>query len=219
VTTGQSSAAPVKPRLRGVLHQWGAVATAIAGIALVVLVGKTPRAMWSLALFAFSHAAQMAVSALYHRITWSTETRARMRRADHAAVFLLIAGSATPFAVLSMPPGPGSLLLWTFWGGAAVGIGITLLWPAKPKWLMPVLCVGLGWAGASIWLSARASLDTTTTALIIASGTIYSVGALCYALKRPRLLPTVFGYHELFHALTLVAAVINFMAVIRVATE
>ena len=94
---------------------------------------------------------------------------------------------------------------------------MTLFWPHKPKWLMAVLCVGLGWASVPIWLDARGHLDGTSVALMASSGILYSVGALCYALRRPRLLPAVFGYHELFHAFTIVAAVANFVAVARVA--
>lgn len=203
------------PRLRGVLHQCAVFAALIAGVALVAVAPST-RAAWAVALFTASHVTQLTVSALYHRRTWSPVARARMRRADHACIFLLIAGSATPFALLSMPADLGEKLLWLFWSGAGVGVALTLLWPNKPKWLMAALCVALGWAGAPWWLDERGTLDATTVTLLSTSGAIYSVGAIIYALKKPNIAPAVFGYHELFHALTVVAAVMNFAAVTHV---
>jgi hemolysin III len=204
-----------RPKLRGMLHQAGALAALCAG-AFLLVGAPDARAAWACAAFTASHVVQLTVSALYHRVTWSTAARARMRRADHAAIFVLIAGSATPFASLSMPADLGAKLMWLFWVGALVGVGITLGWPSKPKWTMPVLCVGLGWAGAPWWLDERGTLDTLTVTLLAGSGVVYSVGALCYALKRPNFAPGVFGYHELFHALTIVAAAMNFVAVAHV---
>lgn len=201
-----------RPKLRGVLHQVGAFAALCAGVFLIVR-APNARAAWACVAFTASHVAQLTVSALYHRVTWSTAARARMRRVDHAAIFVLIAGSATPFSLLSMPAELSAKLMWLFWVGAAIGVAITIGWPSKPKWTMPVLCVALGWAGAPWWLDPRGTLDILTLALIGSSGAIYSIGALCYALKRPNFAPGVFGYHELFHALTLVAAAINFVAV------
>lgn len=205
-----------RPKLRGVFHQAGALAALFAG-AFLMLGASSPRALFACAVFTVSHVAQLTVSALYHRVTWSAEARARMRRADHAAIFVLIAGSATPFALLSMPPDLGAKLMVLFWCGAAIGVVVTIGWPNKPKWMMPVLCVGLGWAGAPWWLDERGTLDTFTVTTLASSGAVYSVGALFYALKRPNPVPGVFGYHELFHALTIVAAVMNFIAVGHVA--
>jgi hemolysin III len=204
-----------RPKLRGVFHQAGALAALCAGLFLI-FGASTPRATWAVAAFTASHVAQLTVSALYHRVTWSIAARARMRRADHAAIFVLIAGSATPFALLSMPADLGAKLMWLFWVGAAIGVVVTLAWPKKPKWMMPVLCIALGWAGAPYWLDERGTLDTVTVTLIASSGVLYSVGGLFYGLKRPNFVPGVFGYHELFHALTIVAAVLNFVAVAHV---
>jgi hemolysin III len=204
-----------RPSLRGMLHQGGALAALCAGVFLIAG-APSSRAAWACVAFTASHVTQLTVSALYHRVTWSSAARARMRRADHAAIFVLIAGSATPFALLSMPADLGEKLMWLFWMGALVGVAVTLGWPKKPKWIMPVLCVGLGWAGAPWWLDERGTLDTLTLTLIACSGVVYSVGALCYATKRPNLVPGVFGYHELFHALTIVAAAMNFVAVAHV---
>lgn len=205
-----------KPRLRGVLHQWGAVVAVAAGAALVLRAPST-RAMIACVVFAASHVVQLTVSALYHRIDWSTSMRAHMRRADHAMIFVLIAGSATPFALLSMPADLGAKLLWLFWGGAALGFVLIVAWPSRPKWLFAGLCVALGWAGAPTWLDERGTLDVTTVTLLSTSGVLYSIGAACYALKRPKLWPATFSYHELFHALTIVAAIVNFAAAARVA--
>lgn len=204
-----------RPKLRGMLHQAGALAALCAGVFLLVGAANA-RAAWACAAFTASHVAQLTVSALYHRVTWSPIARARMRRADHAAIFVLIAGSATPFALLSMPPDLGTKLMWLFWIGALIGVAVTLGWPKKPKWMMPVLCIALGWAGAPYWLDERGTLDTLTVTLLASSGVTYSMGALCYAFKRPNFAPGVFGYHELFHALTIVAAAMNFVAVAHV---
>lgn len=207
-----------RPKLRGVFHQAGALAALCAGVFLM-LGASSRRALFACALFTASHVAQLTVSALYHRVTWSAAARARMRRVDHAAIFVLIAGSATPFALLSMPADLGGKLMALFWGGAALGIVATIGWPNKPKWLMAALCVALGWAGAPWWLDERGTLDTFTVTTLASSGAVYSVGALFYALKRPNLVPGVLGYHELFHALTIVAAVMNFIAVGHVAIQ
>jgi hemolysin III len=205
-----------RPSFRGRLHQGGAFVAVVAGVVLVAGSSST-RAALACAVFAASHVVQLTVSALYHRRTWSPAARAHMRRADHAMIFVLIAGSATPFALLSMPADLGDELLLLFWVGAAVGVGVTIFWPSRPKWVVAALAVVLGWAGAPLWLDARGGLDVVTVALLAGSGVLYSIGAACYALKRPRLVPAVFGYHELFHALTIIAAVANFYAVMRVA--
>ncbi len=198
------------------LHQVTAPLALAAGAALVAL-APSLRAALACAVLAVSHVAQLTVSALYHRVTWRPSMRAWMRRADHAMIFVLIAGSATPFAVLSMPADLGAMLLWLFWGGAAAGVGVTLLWPKRPKWVMAALCVALGWAGAPLWLNPRGGLDVTTVTLLATSGVLYSLGAVFYALRRPKLAPALFGYHELFHALTVAAAAVVFVAAARVA--
>lgn len=195
----------VKPSLRGVSHQF-AFFFAIA--AAVLLVRSAPPGAPSIAAAAFgvSLVTLFGVSALYHRKSWSHVARMRMRRLDHSAIFVLIAGGYTPlFTVL---PGASHAALIGVWVGAAVGVAKSLAWPNAPKWVTALLAVGLGWL-ASVEVFARASLlSTTTTGLLVASGAVYSVGALVYAKRRPDPRPLVFGYHEVFHALVIVASVL-----------
>lgn len=204
--------APHKPKLRGVLHQ---VAAFIAVAAGVFLVADAPnaRAAWAGAVFAASLVTLFTVSAFYHRVNWGPPARAWMRRADHACIFVLIAGSYTPFALLAMPAEVGDKLMMLAWGGAVVGVIPSLFWAKAPKWLIAVLCVALGWLGVPLWMDPRNALDATSIVLLLGGGVVYTLGALVYALKRPVLSPKVFGYHELFHACTLAAAALHFVAV------
>ncbi len=201
-----------RPLLRGVLHQGAAF---IAGAAGTYLVWDAPsaRAAWAGAVFAASLVTLFTVSALYHRVLWAPAPRAWMRRADHACIFVLIAGTYTPFALLAMPAERGDRLLLLAWGGAIIGVMVSLLWTKAPKWLMAVLCIALGWVGAPLWLDPQNTIDAAAIQLLIAGGLLYTGGAACYALKRPALSPRVFGYHELFHACTLAAAAMHVVAV------
>jgi hemolysin III len=129
-----------------------------------------------------------------------------MRRMDHAAIFLLIAGGWTPVLWLVPPVATGHRMLAIIWGAAVLGMAKSIAWPNAPKWLTALLCVGLGWAGV-IEIAARASqLPSPSITLLISAGVLYSVGAATYALKRPNPFPRVFGYHEVFHALVLLAS-------------
>lgn len=206
---------PPKPKLRGVLHQWAALVAVATGIFLIVD-APNARAAWAGGVFAASLVTLFTVSAVYHRVNWGPAARARMRRADHACIFVLIAGSYTPFALLAMPAEVGNKLMMLAWGGALVGVVPSLFWAKAPKWIIAVLCVALGWLGVPLWLDPRNALDGTSIVLLLAGGIAYTAGALFYALKRPALSPTVFGYHELFHACTLVAAALHTVAVYNV---
>lgn len=207
--------APLKPKLRGVLHQVAAFVAVGAGVFLVAN-APNARAGWAGAVFAASLVTLFTVSAFYHRVNWSPPARARMRRADHACIFVLIAGSYTPFALLAMPAEVGNKLMLLAWGGAIVGVVPSLFWPKAPKWLIAVLCVALGWLGVPLWMDPRNALDVVSIVLLLSGGVVYTLGAIVYALKRPALSPTVFGYHELFHACTLGAAALHTVAVYNV---
>lgn len=203
---------PDKPLLRGVLHQVAAVVALVAG---VVLASSSPssRGMWAAAGFTASLVTLFTVSAIYHRVNWRPEARARMRRADHASIFVLIAGTYTPIALTALPADVGRTLLTIVWVGAAVGIVKSLFFIKAPKWVAAVLAVGLGWAVVPFWSEARAALHDREMALIFLGGVAYTLGAVAYALKRPVLSPRVFGYHEVFHAFTLVGAGLHFIAI------
>jgi hemolysin III len=203
-----------KPRLRGVLHQWAACAALGSGAVLVSL-AEGPRVAGAVAAFAGSLVALFVVSAVYHRVNWSPAARARMRRLDHASIFVLIAGTYTPIAVLALPPDAGRSLLLAAWAAALLGILQSLLWIRAPKAITALLAVAVGWTIIPYLGPARASLSTAEFALIATGGLAYTAGAIAYALKRPNPWPGVLGYHEVFHALTIVGAALHFAAVVH----
>lgn len=203
----------LKPTLRGVLHQWAAPLSLGAGMVLVAL-APTVRAALGCAVFALSLVTLFTVSATYHRVTWQPNARAWMRRADHASIFILIAGTYTPIALLALPPGVGTRLFWIVWAGALAGILQSLFWVHAPKALTALLAVAVGWSIVPYIGEVRHLVAPLILALIALGGVAYTIGAAAYAAKRPNFKPGVFGYHELFHALTLVGALLHFSAVI-----
>jgi hemolysin III len=204
---------PPKPLLRGVFHQCAAFVAFGAGLVLVAFC-PTPTTRWASGVFASSLVWLFAVSATYHRIDWSEQARARMRRLDHASIFVLIAGTYTPVALLGLPESGGTLLL-AVWLGALAGVLSSVFWVSAPKVLNAGLCVALGWTLLPYWGELKRTLDPAVLRLIVAGGIPYTLGALAYASKRPNPRPRVLGYHEIFHALTLVGAAFHFAAVIR----
>lgn len=209
-----SALAPGKPRLRGVLHQFAAPGALGAGLVLISM-APTRRAAAAAALYASSLVVLFVVSAVYHRVDWSVRGRAWMRRMDHASIFILIAGTYTPVALIGLPEASGNSLLLAIWSGALLGVLQSLFWVHAPKVLTAVLAVAVGWTLVPYLPEVRQALGTSELVLIFAGGVAYTAGAVAYALKRPDLRPGVFGYHELFHALTLVGAALHFAAVLR----
>lgn len=202
-----------KPRMRGVLHQFAAAVALGAGLVLVSM-APSARAATGAALFAVSLVTLFTVSATYHRVNWSVGARAWMRRMDHASIFILIAGTYTPVALMGLPEASGNSLLRAIWAGALLGVLQSLFWVNAPKVLTAALAVGVGWTLVPYMGEAYRSLGATQLALILSGGVAYTVGAVAYALKRPNPLPGVFGYHEVFHALTIVGAVLHFIVVL-----
>ncbi|QSQ28285.1 hemolysin III family protein [Pyxidicoccus parkwayensis] len=209
-----SARAAEKPKLRGVLHQFAA-ASALGAGGVLVSMAPTPRAAAAAALYAISLVVLFSVSATYHRVDWSPRGRAWMRRLDHASIFILIAGTYTPVALLGVSGAAGDSLLLAIWCGAFVGVLQSLFWVGAPKVLTAALAVAVGWTLVPYLEDARRALGVTELSLILAGGVAYTTGAIAYALKRPDLRPGVFGYHELFHALTLVGAGLHFAVVLR----
>jgi len=203
-----------KPKLRGVLHQFAAVGVLGAGGVLVSM-APTARAAAAAALYAISLVVLFSVSATYHRVDWSPRGRVWMRRMDHASIFILIAGTYTPIALLGVAGTAGDSLLRAIWCGALVGVLQSLFWVQAPKVVTAALAVGVGWTLVPYLDEARHALGAVELSLILAGGVAYTLGAVAYALKRPDLRPGVFGYHELFHALTLVGAGLHFVVVLR----
>ncbi len=211
--------APEKPLLRGVSHQVFFFVALVAAALLTRWAWAEASAKGVAALvFGGSLALLLGVSALYHRVNWGATGRKRMRRLDHAAIFVLIAGGYTP--IFSLIPGKdGSeshTALIVVWAVAAIGITKSLLWAHAPKWLTAALCVGLGWVVIPQVMERADIVGSRGIALLVVSGVIYSLGAGVYALKRPNPLPKVFGYHEVFHALVLLASSTLFMHVMSV---
>jgi len=207
----------LRPRLRGRSHQWAFFVALAAGAALVV-VAPDGRARLALAVYAVSVSGLLGVSALYHRIPWRTwAARRRMRRVDHAMIFLLIAGTYTPFALLVFTEPLATIVLIVVWSGAALGALVKIVWIDAPRALITAIYVALGWVSAITLPQLLAHGGGLATALAGAGGVLYTIGAIVYARRRPDPVPTVFGYHEVFHALVVIAAAAQFAAVAIVA--
>src|SRR5512147_1157407 len=201
----------VKPLLRGVSHEVASGVALAGGVALVA-VAQGPAARAAAAVYGASLFALFAVSALYHRPTWPDRARLILRRLDHSAIFLLIAGTYTPFCVLLGGP-RGSALLALVWTGALLGVVQSVIWPRAPRALVAALAILLGWAVFPLLPALRAAAGGRSIALLLAGGILYTVGAVIYAARRPDPFPRVFGYHEVFHLLVIAAAALQFVAV------
>jgi hemolysin III len=202
-----------KPRLRGVSHEWAFFISLAAGAALV-LSAPTARAELVAAVYTGSLSALLGVSALYHRVNWRRpEIRRWMRRLDHSMIFLLIAGTTTPFAVLVLGGALGQALLIAVWAGAAAGIVVEMIWVEAPKSVTVIVYLTVGWIGAVGFPAIVIKAGLGAGVLIAVGGVLYTTGAIIYARQRPDPNPAVFGYHEIFHALVIAAAAAHFAAV------
>src|SRR5512137_233599 len=197
-----------KPLLRGVSHEIAA-GVALAGLVALVLLAPGPRARLGALVYGSSLVALFSVSALYHRPTWSPRARLWMRRLDHSAIFLLIAGTFTPICLL-IGDGRARTLLAVVWAGAGLGVLRALLWPEAPRLVSTALYLLLGWAAVPLVPAMHLALGAVPLLLLAAGGMLYSVGAVIYATRRPDPFPRVFGYHEIFHALVVAAAGLHF---------
>jgi hemolysin III len=210
--TTDSLAPQVKPLLRGVLHQ-GAFFVAVAIGVLVTVFAEGTRATVGASIFAASVVGMLGASTLYHRVTWTPPMRLWMRRLDHAGIYLLIAGTYTPVALMVVHGTTGHIVLAVVWCGAVAAIALKFLWVEAPKWLSAVIGLALGWVGIFAMPQVWSHAGAAAVVLLGIGGLAYTVGALVYAFRRPRLVPAVFGYHELFHALTLVAVACQYVAI------
>jgi hemolysin III len=205
--------AKVKPRLRGVSHEYAFFVSLVLGIGLI-LIAKGGEARLAVAIYAASLSTLFGVSALYHRVDWKRpESRRWMRRLDHTMIFFLIAGTITPFALLVMDGPLATALLIAVWGGALAGAVVELIWTDSPKWVSAAVYVGVGLIGAIGFPAIISETGITAGILIAAGGALYITGAVIYAVERPNPSPSVFGYHEIFHALVIAAAAAHFAAI------
>ena len=205
------AAARVKPRLRGVFHELGFYAAVGVGVALV-LTAEAGRARVSAAVFSSCVAACFGASALYHRPTWRPNVRAWLARLDHGGVYLLIAGTYVPFGLLVMSTAWAVPVLSVVWGGALLAILLKLVWVQAPKWLSAIIGIGLGWVAAAAFPQLL-KVQPLGILLVIVGGLLYTAGAVVYARRRPDPVPHVFGYHELFHVLTLGGVTCHYAAI------
>lgn len=205
-------AARRRPRLRGVIHQYAFFVSLTLGLGLTLGADGT-RATVGAAVFASCVSAMLGISALYHRIVWAPAPRRWMRRLDHAAIFLLIAGTYTPFGLVALEGAWRVGVLAVVWSGVAIALLLKVAWVDSPRWVAAVIAVALGWIGVVMVPQLHADAGTIGLVLLAIGGLLYTAGAIVYARRRPDPVPQVFGYHELFHLLVVAAAACQYGSV------
>ena len=205
--------AAVKPKLRGVSHEWAFFISLVLGAALIFF-AKTPKATLAVAIYAVSLSALLGTSALYHRVNWKRpRVRTWMRRLDHSMIFFLIAGTYTPFALLVMDGPLATAILIAVWVGAIAGAIVEMVWIGHPKWVSATVYLTIGWIAVAAFPDLWSGLGPTAALMLIGGGVLYTAGAVIYAVQRPNPSPAIFGYHEVFHAFVLAAAVLHFSVI------
>jgi len=207
----------MKPLARGYIHQ-AAFFIAIGACIILIAQSHGARALFSTIIYSLTLTLLYGVSALYHCPTWSRGKYLLLRRIDHAAIFALIAGSATPICLLGLKGESGLRFCSTLWAAAVIGMLIVIFWTDAPKWARAFLYVVIGWLAFPYFPEIKSSLGITDLWLLLMGGIIYTVGALVYALKRPNPFPRVFGYHEIFHILIVIASGFHFSVIYNLAT-
>jgi hemolysin III len=211
MTAGEAIEA-VKPRLRGVSHQYAFFVSLACGVGLI-LAASGGRARTAAAIYAAAVSALLGTSALYHRVTWRPRARRWMRRLDHSMIFVLIAGTYTPVALIALHGTLAHVVLIVVWAGAIGGVVFKLAWIDAPKWLFAAVYVALGWVSIAVFGELPAAIGWLGLAGLALGGLLYTVGALVYATERPNPIPSVFGYHEVFHALVITAAALHYAVI------
>ena len=207
---------PVKPLLRGWLHLWSLVASAVACTVLSAVAATVAGSAGavSTAVYGVTILGLFGVSALYHRHTWTVpRNRALMRRLDHSMIFLFIAGTYTPVSVLALPRPTATWVLAVVWGGALAGVALKTTWPQAPSWVGVPIYVALGWVAVFVLPALLRGGGVAALVLLLAGGVLYTAGGIVYALRRPDPWPATFGYHEVFHAATVLAAACHHIAI------
>lgn len=202
------------PSWRGWIHTvafW--LTPALAGTLIALAAFESGLATLGVSIYCASMAVTFGISALYHRRSWSERGWQVMRRLDHASIFVFIAGTYTPIGLLSVEGATRWWLLGVVWGGALGGVAMKLVWPHAPRWASVPVYIAVGWAAVFVLGDIAANAGVAALALLLAGGLLYTVGGILYALKRPNPRPDVFGYHEVFHLLTVLAAACQYIAV------
>ncbi|MFE7430620.1 MULTISPECIES: PAQR family membrane homeostasis protein TrhA [unclassified Streptomyces] len=207
---------PLKPRLRGWLHAGMFPAVIVAGIALIALTDSA-RGRIACAVYTLTACLLFGVSALYHRGTWGPRGEAVLRRLDHANIFLIIAGTYTPLTLLLLPESTGRPLLWAVWVAAAAGIAFRVFWVGAPRWLYTPCYIAMGWAAVFFLPDFLRTGGIAVLVLVVVGGLLYSAGGVIYGIKRPNPSPRWFGFHEVFHSLTLAAFIVHYVGISLVA--
>jgi hemolysin III len=203
-----------RPRMRGWLHLFAFFGSIVAAAVLIPLAFvQGARAGVAVSIYCLTILGLFGVSALYHRRRWSPRGWKLMKRADHSMIFLFIAGTYTPFARLAMPETTGWWVLGVVWAGALAGVALKMVWPTAPRWLSVPIYLALGWVAVFVLVDILELVGVTVLVLMAAGGVLYSLGAVAYASKWPNPWPGTFGYHEVFHAMTIVAAACHYIAV------
>jgi hemolysin III len=202
----------MRPKFRGVSHEWAFFASLGIGAALVASASGA-REVVAAAIFAGSVAAMFGASALYHRVMWPTQERRRLfAKIDHAGVYLLISGTYTPFGLLVLDGAWRWVVLGVVWAGAACAILLKIFWSEAPKWVPATIGIGLGWVGV-VAFPQLAQIGTAGMVLLVIGGLCYTVGAIVYATRKPDPIPHTFGYHEIFHLLVIAAAACQYVTI------
>ncbi|MEU9820384.1 hemolysin III family protein [Pseudonocardia alni] len=202
--------------MRGWLHLWSLVGSVFACAALISVAGALVGASAAVAtaVYTLTTFGLFGISALYHRHTWVDPARRRlMKRLDHSMIFLFIAGTYTPVSVLALPAATATWVLAVVWGGALAGVALKLAWPTAPAWVGVPIYVALGWVAVFVLPGLLAGGGVAALVLLLAGGALYTVGAVMYALRRPDPWPATFGYHEFFHAATVLAWTCHHVAI------
>lgn len=205
----------LKPRLRGWLHAYAAAISIATGAALIAVAAalRGDPAGATTGIYAATVTLLFGTSALYHRLDWTPAARRLMKRLDHSMIFVFIAGTYTPIAALTLPRNAAVAVLIAVWTGALFGVALQTAWPSAPRWLSAPCYIALGWVAAFVMPDLLHHAGVAAFVLLIAGGVVYTIGAVVYAIKRPDPWPGTFGFHEVFHLCTLVAATCHYVAI------
>lgn len=203
---------PVKPLLRGHFHQ-AMFFVSLGATVMLLLKTETSKEFWSILIYSIGLLSMLGISAIYHRIRWDPQSRAFWRKLDHSGIYIMIAGTFTPVTLLALSPESGMKLLTIIWVIAFFGILQSIFFVSIPRIFSSLLYLIAGYMILPYLDELSAKLPTVSMIMLIAGGLTYSLGALAYAFKKPTLNPRVFGYHEVFHVLVSIAALMHFALV------